>query len=314
MFNMDEILKNVHSVGIGGHVRPDGDCVGSCLGVYNYFRTYHPEMDVHVFLEEIPDTFSFLKNAKEIEHSCGGESFDLFITLDCGDLNRLGDAAKLFENAKKTVCIDHHVSNESFADVNYIVPDASSTCELVYNLLTPSYITKDIAECLYTGMVTDTGCFQYSCTSADTMNAAGILMEKGIDYTSIVERVFYAKTFIQNQVLGYALLNAKLWEDGKIISCILTQEDLRRFGAGAHDMESVVSNLRNTIGVSVAIFLHENEDGSYKGSMRASGDVNLAEVAQKFHGGGHAKAAGFSVHGDPEEALQEVMNEIKKRM
>jgi phosphoesterase RecJ-like protein len=314
MFNMDEILQNVHSVGIGGHVRPDGDCVGSCLGVYNYFRTYYPNMDVHVYLEQIPDTFTFLENADKIEQPKGDEQHDLFIALDCGDLKRLGDTAKIFTNAKKTACVDHHISNESFADLNHVIPDASSTCELVYHLLPKVKITKAIAECLYTGMVTDTGCFQYSCTSSETMNAAGVLMDKGIDYTSIIHRVFYSVTYVQNQVLGYALLHSKLWEDGKIITTILTQEDLKRFGAGPHDMESVVSSLRNTAGVEVAIFLHENEDGSYKGSSRATGDVNLSEVAAKFHGGGHAKAAGFTVYGDPEEALQEVITEIKKRL
>lgn len=314
MTNLDEILQEVKTVGIAGHVRPDGDCVGSCLGVYNYIKTYWPEVEVHVYLEPIPDTFLFLSGAEAIEMPNGTEKYDAFIALDCGDLGRLGKSGEVFQNAKRKVCIDHHVSNQAFADVNHIVPDASSTCELIYHLLPKKRITKEIAECLYTGMVTDTGVFQYSCTSSKTMEAAGVLMDTGIDYPNIVHRVFYAKSYIQNQVLGYALLHAKLEENGKMITCILTQEELKQFGASSQDIESVVSNLRNTIGVEVAVFLHENEDGSFKGSLRTSGEVNLAEVAQHFHGGGHAKAAGFTVTGDPEAAIQEVITEIKKQL
>ena len=167
---LDAIIEDKNVIGIAGHVRPDGDCVGSTLAVYNYIKDNYPEKDVRIYLEPIPNIFKFLKRADEIRSDYKDDVvFDLFIAEDCGDLGRLGNAAKYFENAKSTLCIDHHVSNSSFADENYIFPKASSTCELVFELIDRQKLTLQIAECLYTGMVHDTGVFQYSCTSAKTM-------------------------------------------------------------------------------------------------------------------------------------------------
>ena len=157
---LDQELQNVSSVAIAGHIRPDGDCVGSCLATYNYITTYYPQVKVCVFLEPIPRIFQFLQGADKIlEAKDSEESFDLCIVLDCGDATRLGDAVKFFETAKRTICIDHHVSNQAFADKNKIVADASSASELVYDSMDPAKITKEIAECIYTGMIHDTGVF-----------------------------------------------------------------------------------------------------------------------------------------------------------
>ena len=227
MKKLDEILAGKKSVGLAGHVRPDGDCVGSTLGVYNYIRKYYPDVDVRLYLEPIPNIFKFLNFSSEIR-SDYEESvvFDLFIAMDCGDEKRLGNAARYFQEAKHTACIDHHVSNQSFAEENYIFPDASSTCELICELLDTEKITKEIAECLYTGMVTDTGVFQYSCTSSSTMNMAGMLMDKGIDFTKIVDEAFNQKTYNQNRAMGQALLSSRLRLGGRVVTSFLTLEEM----------------------------------------------------------------------------------------
>lgn len=315
MTNLDEVIRGMHSIGIAGHVRPDGDCVGSCLGVYNYIRTYYPDIDVRIYLEPIPNIFKFMNDSSQIRSEYTDEIiFDLFIALDCGDAGRLGEANKYFESARHTVCIDHHLSNQSFAEQNYIFPEASSASELVFELIDPEKITKEIAECLYTGIVHDTGVFQYSCTSAKTMNIAGILMDKGIDYSRIIDETFYAKTFEQNQVLGYALLNSRLYLDGKVIASCVTDEVMHRYHVLPKHLDGIVSQLRVTQGVEVAIFLYQTGDNSFKVSTRASGDVNLAEIAMKFGGGGHAKAAGFSMDGEPEQIIGLINEEIKKQL
>lgn len=315
MTKLDEKLIGKKTVGISGHVRPDGDCVGSTLAVYNYISTYYPEIMVELYLESIPNVFDFLKNTENIKHSFDEDKqFDLFIVLDCGDAGRLGPTAKYYENAKQTLCIDHHVSNQSFADDNYIYPDASSTCELVYELLDTDKITKEIAECLYTGMVHDTGVFQYSCTSAKTMNIAGILMEKGINYSKIVDDTFYTKTYNQNRILGQALLDSKLYLDGKVIATYITCEQMKEFGCNPKQLDGIVNQLRVTKDVIVAAFLYENEDASYKVSLRANGDFNVAEVVSVFGGGGHVKAAGCTMDGEIETILERLMSEIEKRL
>ena len=315
MIKLDDKLKGIHTVGISGHVRPDGDCVGSTLAVYNYISTYYPDIQVDLYLESIPDVFRFLKNADIIHHSFEDDKqFDLFIVLDCGDAGRLGPTVKYFDKAKQTFCIDHHISNQSFADDNYIYPDASSTCELVYEVFDADKITKEIAECLYTGMVHDTGVFQYSCTSAKTMNIAGVLMEKGINYSKIVDDTFYTKTYNQNRILGQALLDSKLYLDGKVIAAYITCEQMREFGCGPKQLDGIVNQLRVTKDVLVAAFLYENEDASYKVSLRANGDFNVAEVVAVFGGGGHVKAAGCTMEGAVEDIMERLTAEIAKRL
>ncbi len=308
-------LEGVQTVAIAGHVRPDGDCVGSCLATYNYIKDNYPKIEVALYLQPIPNIFKFLSRADEIMHSCEEDkTYDLFIAQDCGDLKRLGDAAKYFETAKKTICVDHHVSNDNFADENYIFPYASSASELVFGLIGEKSITKKIAECIYVGMVHDTGVFQYSCTSAKTMEIAGKLMEMGIDFSKIVDETFYTKTFEQNQILGKALLNSRLLLNGKMIASVITMEEMKQYHVLPKHLDGIVNQLRVTKGVEAAVFLYENEDGSYKVSTRSNGLVNVAELAVRFGGGGHERAAGFSMEGTPEDLINKVAFEIEKQL
>lgn len=307
-------LTGVKTVAIAGHVRPDGDCVGSCMATYNYIKNNYPEIDVTVYLEPIPNIFKFLAGADKIVNSCEEDKvYDLFIALDCGDTARLGAAEKYFKAAKKTICVDHHISNDSFADENYIFPHASSTSELIFELIEEEKITREIAECIYVGMVHDTGVFQYSCTSAKTMEIAGKLMETGIDFTKIVDDTFYTKTFEQNQILGKALLSSKLYSNGKVIASVITAEDMEEFHVLPKHLDGIVSQLRVTKDVEVAVFLYQIEDGAFKVSTRSNGQVDVADIAVKFGGGGHSKAAGFNMEGKPRKIIETVVAEIEKQ-
>lgn len=317
-FDLEEEVRNADRIGIAGHVRPDGDCVGSVLSIYNFIQENFPGKDLHAFLEPIPDCFRFLTNADKIELPGQKEDpFDLFFVVDCGEPARLGDSEAYLSGAK-TICIDHHLSKTpGFADLNYIDPEASSTCELIYDLLPKTSLDQKIAECLYTGMVTDTGLFQYSSTHHSTMEAAGRLMDLGINYPAIVDRVFNEKTFAENRLMGLALLKAKRNESGSVISSVITTEDFQTCQADPMDTEGIVSQLRVTRGVQAAIFLHQNPDGSYKGSLRAKGDIlNVAEIASLYHGGGHAKASGFRVEKDqdPNQVIREISLAIEEQL
>lgn len=316
--NLHELLTNAKTVGISGHIRPDGDCVGSCLAMYNYIVTYYPNVEAHVYLDPIPNTFKFLKNADKIQdiHTVSEDTvFDLYIALDCSEDSRLGDAFNFFEKAKHTVCIDHHFSNNGFSEFSYIIPDDSSTCELVYNQIGKEKITKDIAECLYLGIIHDTGVFQYSCTTEATMAAAGFLMTKGINYPKICTDTYFAKTMVQNRMLGKALLGCKTYLDGKVIAAVITAEDMAEFGAESKHLEGIVQQLRDTTGVEVAVFLYELADGDFKGSTRATGDVDLTVITGVYGGGGHKKAAGFSVDTDkPWDVIDNIVSMVEKQL
>lgn len=315
MKKIDELLDGITSVAIAGHVKPDGDCVGSTLALYNYIKNNHPDTEVCLYLEPIPNLFRFLARADEIVNDCTQEHvYDLFFALDCGDRGRLGEAIRYFDSATRTACVDHHISNQSFADDNLIVPDASSTSELIYGLLDEQKITKEIAECLYVGIIHDTGVFQYSCTSSKTMNIAGKLMDKGIDYPTIVDKTFFEKTFEQNQILACALLKAKRYFDDRCIASVITKEDMDTYHALPKHLEGIVAQMRSTKGVDVAILLYENADGSYKASMRTNGAVDVAAICGRHGGGGHVRAAGATLHGEPEQLLEMLLGDVREQL
>lgn len=315
MKNLDDFLAEAHSVAIGGHIHPDGDCVGSCLATYNYIKTYYPQIEAAVYLEPIPNIFKFMVRAEEITSDCSADKkYDLFIAQDCGDPGRLGGAARYCNSAKRTICIDHHVSNTGFADEDYIFPHASSTSELVYDLLPKERITKEIAECLYTGMVHDTGVFQYSCTSRKTMEAAGRLMELGINYPKIVDETYFTKTYNQNRITGLALMKSELHLDGKLISSVITAEEMRAYDVLPKHLEGIVAQLRSTKDVEVAVFLYQTGEDGYKVSLRSAETVDVAKIAVSYGGGGHVRAAGCSVQKDPARVIAEITEQISAQM
>ena len=312
--SFDDIVGNASTIAIGGHVRPDGDCVGSCLAVYNYIDANYTNVNAQVYLEQVPDSFQFLKGSGDVRSASEQDpEYDLFICLDCGDIKRLGGAGKIFERSHRTFCVDHHMGNHDFADDDYVFPEASSTCELLCELMDFEKINTSIAECLYTGIVDDTGVFQYDSTSSKTMNIAGKLMDKGIDFSTLIEKTFFEKTYAQKRILAEALLSARLHENGRVISTVLSKKTMDEYHVGPLDTEGIVEQLRTTKGADVAIFLHENEDGTYKGSLRTSIDINLVPIALLFGGGGHAKAAGFTATGDPDkETIPMILDALKQ--
>ena len=198
----DKELRDIRTVAIAGHVRPDGDSTGACIGLWNYIRDNFPQIQADIWLEKPDEKFAILAGYEEIRQAGEEkEAYDLFVAVDCAAYDRLGDAKAYFDCAGKTICVDHHISNAGYAQVNIIEPDASSTCEVLCGMMNPENISEKTAAALYTGIAHDTGVFQYSCTSPDTMRVAAMLMEKGIPYTKILEETFYKKTYRQNQIL-----------------------------------------------------------------------------------------------------------------
>ena len=307
MIKLANELKQVKSVAIAGHVRPDGDCTGSCLAVYGYIREHFPDVDADVYLETVNPAFDCLRGIEDIKTDCFADrQYDLFLSLDVSDKERLGEALKYFETACRTVCIDHHITNKGFAEENWVEPEASSTSELVFEAMEEELISKETAEALYMGIVHDTGIFQYSNTSPRTMEIAGRLIAKGIEFNRIIDETFYQKTYVQNQVLGRALMESILLLDGKIIMGRMRQKDMEFYGVTHKDLEGIVNQLRVTKGVEVAIFLHEIGNQEYKASLRSNGRVDVSAVCAYFGGGGHVKAAGCTMHG----TLHDVVNNL----
>lgn len=305
-------LKGAESIAITGHIRPDGDCIGSVMGMYMLVKKLCPVAKVIPLLEKPAAEFNIIRDIEDIcsDFEPGIEQFDIFIGLDCSLPERYGEAERFYLNAGKRIIIDHHVSNEGFGDVCLVRPDASSTAEIVYSLIDPELMDEELAKAIYIGIIHDTGVLQYSCTSPDTLRAVAKLIEYGFDFPAIIEETFYEKTKIQNEILGRALLESMLFMDGKCIVSKIDRRLMEFYGATPHDFEGIVNQLKVTKGVEVAIFMYELEPLCYKVSLRSRGVVDVAKIAKFFGGGGHVRAAGFTMNGTYHDVINNISDAI----
>ena len=314
--NLLSEIENAKSVAIAGHIRPDGDCISSTLAVRAYLKNAREDLKITVFTQDNPPTiFSYLEGYDEMNLTYSPkEKYDVFISLDASSLDRLGDSLWFFENADKTICVDHHETNGGFADVNLVDPKASSTCEVLYGTFDEKYIDEAVAVCLFTGIVHDSGVFQYSNMSRKSFEIVGKLVEYGFDAPGIIQDTFYVKSYVQNQILGRALLESILFMDGKCIVSMVDRKMMQFYNALPKHLDGIVNHLKNTRGVEVAIFMYEMGMQQYKVSMRSNGGVNVAKVAAVFGGGGHERAAGVEMNGTYYDIINALSREIEKQM
>ncbi len=314
--NLLSEIGNAKSVAIAGHIRPDGDCISSTLAVRKYLKNAKPDLKITVFTQDNPPTiFSYLEGYDEMNLTYSPkEKYDVFIALDVSSLDRLGDSIWFFENADKTICVDHHETNQGLADVNLVKPEASSTCEVLYETFDEKYIDDAVAVCLFTGIVHDSGVFQYSNMSRKTFEIVGKLVEYDFDGPAIIQDTFYVKSYVQNQILGRALLESILFMDGKCIVSMVDRKMMEFYNVLPKHLEGIVNQLKNTRGVEVAIFMYEMDMQRYKVSMRSNGGVNVAKVATVFGGGGHDRAAGVEMNGTYYDVINALSREIEKQM
>ena len=306
MSRIDEFLNGVRTVAIAGHVNPDGDCVGSCMATYLYLRDNFPEIEADVYLEHFKPEFRFIEEIDNVKSRLLDKDYDLLILLDISSKDRIGVAGSLTEKTGKVLCFDHHVTNREQYTWLINDPQASSASEVVYRYMDPDKISEKCAEAIYMGIVHDTGVFQYSCTSPETMRIAANLMEKGVPFNRIIDKTFYQKTSLQNQLLARTLMESIQMFGGKLIIGYLKNKDISFYGAVSTDMDGIVSQLRNTAGVEVAVFMYEKEPGVFKVSLRSSEKVDVSAIAQKFGGGGHVRAAGCVMQG----SIYDVINNL----
>lgn len=315
MFRLWKECEGAENIVISGHVRPDGDCVGSCMATYLFLKKVMPEASVRVFLEQPADIFSCIQDFDKIETECRMENApDVFIALDC-EKTRLGEAEALFDKAKKRINIDHHISNASgCGEVNYVVPTASSASELVYDVIDNEYIDVEIAKAIYIGMIHDTGIFQYSNTSPKTLKIAGELIAYGFDFPTLIDETFYEKTYVQNQILGRALLESILFMNGKCAVSYVDQKTMAFYNATPKDLEGIVNQLRIVKGVECAIFMYEIGTQQFKVSMRSCKYVDVSKVAAFFGGGGHKRAAGCTMNGSFYDVVNNLSQHIEEQI
>ena len=313
--NIKDFLDGVKTVCLTGHIRPDGDSVGSTLGLYGYLKKNYPEIEADVCLEPPTEKMNFVPNIDVIRTDYPDhEPYDLMICLDASNLERIGKAAKYFEQAKHTINIDHHISNTYFADENYVEGQSSSACEVLYGFLDPDKLDLDIAIALYTGIIYDTGVFKYRLTSPQTMNIAAELMKYGIPTDDVIDETFNNKTYEENRIFGYSVMKSQLVCDGSVIYSTLSRKEMDDFHVTTRDLEGIVPQLRMTRGVRVAVFAYETPSGDIKVSLRSDDSFNVNELATFFGGGGHVRASGLNMPGTLDDCIQKLLAEIEKRL
>ena len=310
MYKIDELLTDVKTVAISGHIRPDGDCVGSVMALYLYIKKNMPELEVKVFLEKPSEVFSCIQGVDEIDSQMeSNQIFDIFFVLDTA-ADRIGAAYSIYENAKLKVNIDHHISNPGSGEINILVPQGSSTSEVVYQNIDPKKLDQEIAKAIYMGIAHDTGVFKYSNTTPETLRTVACLMEYGFDFSQLIDQTFYEKTYHQNQIMGRAMLESIRFMDGKCVVSTVTKKMMDFYGVGPGDLDGIINQLRIIKDVECAIFLYQVGEMEYKVSLRSNRYVNVSEIASYFGGGGHIRAAGCTMKGTPHDVINNLSSRI----
>ncbi len=298
---------------ITAHVRIDGDAIGSELALWHMLRGMGKDAVIYN-QDETPSNYLFLPGASVVVHELPPlEKFQTVFLLDCSDLKRVGDEAAKIAAAERIVNIDHHVSNEGFTELSFVDPLASSTGELLYRLAVHMGvpISAEMATCLYTALLTDTGCFRYGSTRKETLLAAGNLVGRGASPQWISENLFENNPLPKIKLLGKVLETLSLDRGGRVGSLAVSQQLLKEAGALPEHTEGFVDLPRTIRGVEISILFNELAAGRYKISLRSKGTVNVERVARAFGGGGHVNAAACIVEGRLAEVKDRILQAIE---
>ncbi len=307
--------EGAKKIAVSGHIRPDGDCVGSCMAIALYLRKRMPEAEVDVYLDEVSDIFNCIPGVDGILHVAKKDiTYDIFICADC-EPARMSFGHELYKSATKTINIDHHITNvPGGGDVNYIYPESGSAAELVYEVLEHDHLDHDIALPIYIGIIHDTGVLQYSNVRPQTLLTVADLMKYDLNFPEIIRKTFYEKTYIQSQIQGRALLESMIFMDGRCVVSVVDRKTMDFYGADSRDLEGIVNVMRNIRGIDCAIFMYELGVQEYKVSLRTSEAVDAAKVTTVFGGGGHDRAAGVTMRGTYHDVINNLSKEIAKQL
>lgn len=314
---LDEILKEIkraEKIVILTHESPDGDAIGSSLGIKLMLEKLGKKPDV--IIPEYARCFNFLSSIEEIKTNSSVEKYDLAISVDCANFKRLM-GSEHFEKAKRTIVIDHHGSNNMYGDLNYVNPVTPACCEILVDIAKywDISISKEIGTCLMTGIITDTGGFRYMGVTADTFEDAADLLRIGVDIPTIYKKTMGTKTKANFELTKRIIDRMELLEDGKVAFSYMNTKDELEVEAEPGDHEGLVNIGKDIEGVLVSIFIRQKEDEqAYKVSLRSEDGINVSDICLLFGGGGHARAAGALIQGTKDQVKEKLMKEIKKWM
>ena len=301
------------------HVNPDGDAIGSELAVYSYLKKLGKTVKIYN-TDPVPKKYQFLPNWENIEDARAAIDYspEILIILDSSSRDRIGNFLnKRLIPLNAVVNIDHHITAEAFADYNIILPNASSTAEIIYKFIKSAkgQIDSDCALCLYTGLMFDTGCFRYSNTTPETHRIAADLIELGdIVPDEVYRRIYEHIPLGKIHLLGQTLQTLELSNEGRIAWVLVSQAMLKDTNTTFDDVEGFVNQIQAIESVEVAFCLCELPDGNTKVSLRSEGRVDVAALASEFKGGGHERASGCRINHPPTSAIKLLLESANQRI
>lgn len=302
---------------VSSHVDPDGDAVGSCLGLALALRRMGKAAEV-ILDQPLPGSLRFLPGSDDVRSAAEvSRGYDAAFVLDCSSLDRTGAVGERCLNPGAHVAvIDHHWGDEGFGDPRLVNPEASATAELVYELveLLGIPIDPEIAECLYTGIVSDTGGFRYANTSPRSLRIAARLVERGARAARVAEALYATKTAPSLRILGLALASLETRSGGQVGAMTISLEMFGRAGATPEDADGIVQYAKSLVGARVGVLIQEVGAQDIRASLRSDGTVDVNEVASRFGGGGHRNAAGLRVRGGLEQVRNDLFEAIDRAM
>jgi phosphoesterase RecJ-like protein len=311
-----EVIREHQTFCIVGHIRPDGDCIGSQLGLAIALR--NEGKTVTIWNEDpIPQKYKFLDPEGLLEKPKQGKKFDCVIATDCASYQRLGKAGECILDRKILINIDHHESNPRYGDVNWVSPREPSCGELIYRLLKVARwpITKPIADLLFTAISTDTGSFQYPTTRPGTFHTGAELVTRGANLATICHEVYQSYPVSRAKLLRHVYSKFRLADNDRIAWFWLKQADFNRTGAESDDTEGLIDHIRAIEPVVVACVFEELEPELTRISLRSKNPaINVNEIAAQFGGGGHPAAAGARIPGRPMTVQRKVIAAIKRAL
>jgi phosphoesterase RecJ-like protein len=308
-----EKIREFETFCVVGHIRPDGDCIGSQLALTLALRDQGKT--VTCWNEDVvPDKLSFLDPGHVVEQPRRGRQFDCVIATDCATFERLGRVGAAVSERKFLINIDHHLSNSRYGDLNWISAREASTGELIFRLMRAARwpITRPIADALFTAVSTDTGSFQYSNTKPLTFHVAGELVRMGADLATICDEVYQSYPLSRVRLLKHVYNNFRLQHDDQIAYFWLKQKDFTRTGADASDSEGLIDHIRAIEPVVVAVLFEELDPEMTRISLRSKDDrIDVSGIASLFGGGGHKAAAGARIAGSPLAVQRRVIGAVR---
>jgi bifunctional oligoribonuclease and PAP phosphatase NrnA len=307
---LDAIEKN-HTFLVTTHENPDGDAVGSSLGLASFLRNAGKEVTIH-FKDPVPDLYRFLPLADQVLDTVPDRPYDICFVLDVGEFRRAGEAVTTCRTIGSFINIDHHITRDLFGAINYIDSAAAATGVLIYRIIKASGQTLDYdtALCLYTAVLTDTGSFRYSNANPEAFTVAGDLVGYGINAWFVAEHLYESQPAGRLKLLAEALATLIISPRGDVASVTVTLDMYERTGTNAELTDGFVNYPRSIRGVEVAIFFREIKPCLFKVGFRSKGGVNVSALAELFCGGGHHNAAGCNVEGSIEEVRKTVLSRV----